>query len=48
MPPTTAPWAYYHVVGDDPTISEVLDLEPEEEAERESVGSPWVRGMVSS
>ena len=45
--------AYYrvvglgHVVGDDPTISDVLDLQPDEEAERETVGSAWVRGVVS-
>lgn len=32
-----------HVVQQDPTVAEVLDLEANEEAEREAVGSPWVR-----
>ena len=32
-----------HVVDDDPSIMEVLDLQAEEEAERAEVGQPWVR-----
>lgn len=32
-----------HVVDRDPTVGEVLDLSPNEEAERSSVGAPWVR-----
>lgn len=32
-----------HVVQQDPTVAEVLDLAANEEAEREVVGGPWVR-----
>jgi hypothetical protein len=32
-----------HVVQHDRTLQEVLDLDPGEEAERSSIGSPWVR-----
>lgn len=32
-----------HVLEQDPTIAEVLDLQPNEEAERGSVGAAWVR-----
>ena len=32
-----------HVIDRDPTVSEVLDLQPNEEAEREAVGESWVR-----
>ena len=32
-----------HVVDDDPTVREVLDLEENEGAERTTVGGPWVR-----
>lgn len=41
--------AYYrvvglgHVVDLDPTLSAVLDLQPDEEAERPDVGGPWTR-----
>ena len=32
-----------HVVSQDPTIAEVLDLEADEEAERQVEAGPWVR-----
>jgi hypothetical protein len=32
-----------HVLGSDPTLAAVLDLEPFQEAEREVVGGLWVR-----
>ena len=32
-----------HVVSHDPTLEEVLDLAPEWDAERPSVGEPWTR-----
>lgn len=32
-----------HVLQQDRTVAEVLDLAPNEEAEREVVGGPWVR-----
>lgn len=32
-----------HVVDHDPTLLEVLDLNPGEEAERSGVGASWVR-----
>lgn len=34
-----------HVVEGDETLSEVLDLAPNEEAERVSVGTPWTRAQ---
>ena len=37
-----------HVVDDDPTITEVLDLGANEEAERRSVGEAWARSTVQS
>jgi hypothetical protein len=33
----------YHAVDEDPTLVEILDLEPGEEAVRERRGGPWVR-----
>jgi hypothetical protein len=33
----------YHHVDEDPTLIDVLDLEPGEEAERDRVGGPWTR-----
>ena len=35
-----------HVIDNDPTIAQVLDLSPNEEAERKSVGEPWVRSRL--
>lgn len=32
-----------HVIGSDASVAEVLDLEPNEEAERASVGAAWSR-----
>jgi hypothetical protein len=32
-----------HIVGFDPTVSEVADIGVDEKAERESVAHPWVR-----
>ncbi|MGY3379464.1 hypothetical protein ACVWYS_001421 [Arthrobacter sp. TE12231] len=32
-----------HVVDYDPSVAEVLDLRPNQEAEREAVGEPWRR-----
>ena len=32
-----------HVLEHDPTLAEVLDLQPNEEAEREAVGASWIR-----
>lgn len=32
-----------HVIDDDPGLSEILDLAPNQEAERSTVGDPWVR-----
>jgi hypothetical protein len=34
----------YHAVDADPTLLDVLDLEPGEQAERDHVGGPWTRG----
>ena len=34
----------HHAVDEDPTLAEVLDLEPGESAERIRVGAPWTRG----
>ena len=34
----------YHAVDEDPTLLDVLDLEPGQQAERERVGGPWTRG----
>ena len=36
-----------HEVAKDPTLTEVLDLLPEQEAERERVGGPWTRSTLS-
>jgi len=35
-----------HATELDPTVEQVLDLRPNEEATRESVDAPWVRGNV--
>ena len=35
-----------HVIDDDSTLEAILDLEPDEEAERSSVGANWVRSLV--
>jgi hypothetical protein len=35
-----------HEVDKDRTLLEILDLAPEEEAEREEVGGVWTRGRV--
>ncbi|KIG11512.1 hypothetical protein DB30_03792 [Enhygromyxa salina] len=35
-----------HVLDDDPTLREVLNLEPGWEAERSGLGQPWRRGLV--
>jgi uncharacterized protein YegJ (DUF2314 family) len=35
-----------HVLEQDPTLTELLDLSPNEEAERDEVGGPWVRTIV--
>jgi hypothetical protein len=35
-----------HVVRQDTSLEDVLDLEPNEEAERATVGGSWVRGRV--
>jgi hypothetical protein len=32
-----------HVIEQDPTVAEVLDLAANEEAERQAVGGPWAR-----
>ena len=32
-----------HVVNYDPSVTELFDLRPNQEAEREAVGDPWVR-----
>lgn len=32
-----------HVIDYDPSVAEVLDLCPNQEAEREAVGEPWLR-----
>jgi hypothetical protein len=32
-----------HLVEGDPSLSEVLDLDPDQEAERQAVGSTWTR-----
>lgn len=32
-----------HVIDYDPSVAEVLDLHPNQEAEREAVGEPWLR-----
>ena len=32
-----------HLIDADPTLSEILNLEPEQEAERQSVGANWIR-----
>ena len=32
-----------HLIEDDPELSNVLDLMPNQEAERESPGKPWIR-----
>jgi hypothetical protein len=32
-----------HVIDYDPSVAEVLDLRPNQEAEREAVGEPWLR-----
>jgi hypothetical protein len=32
-----------HVLDEDPTVVDVLDLDVNEEAERTTVGGPWVR-----
>lgn len=32
-----------HVLDYDPSVAEVLDLRPNQEAEREAVGEPWAR-----
>ncbi|WP_157439426.1 hypothetical protein [Aeromicrobium sp. Root344] len=36
-----------HVVEDDRTLIDVLDLDTNEEAERRSVGDDWVRSMCA-
>lgn len=33
----------FHLVDADPTIADVLDLEPGESATRERIGGPWAR-----
>jgi hypothetical protein len=33
----------HHAVDEDPTLADVLDLEPGEQAVRERVGGPWTR-----
>lgn len=35
----------HHLVEDDPTLLDVLDLMPNERADRDGVGGPWVRAM---
>jgi len=35
-----------HVISHDPTVAELLDLEPNQEAERAAVGEPWTRSEV--
>lgn len=35
-----------HLVDDDPSLAEVLDLAPGEQAERVDAGAPWVRTVV--
>lgn len=35
-----------HVIDADPTLNEVLDLKPDEEAERSSVGGDWTRNII--
>lgn len=37
-----------HEIVKDPTLLEVLDLLPDENAEREQVGGAWVRGQVEA
>jgi hypothetical protein len=32
-----------HVIDYDPSVAEVLDLRPNQEAERDAVGEPWLR-----
>ena len=45
--------AYYKVVGighvleRDPSLVDLLDLAPEEEAERSALGAPWIRTDLS-
>lgn len=35
-----------HVIDQDPTVAEVLDLSANEEAERDMVGGQWVRSRI--
>ena len=36
-----------HVLEEAPSVGDVLDLAPNEEAERVSVGAPWVRSLLT-
>ena len=38
----------FHAIDEDPTLLDVLDLEPGEEAERERRGGPWTRRRSKS
>jgi len=35
-----------HLIDRDPGLLELMDLAPEQEANRDNVGSPWIRGNV--
>ena len=35
-----------HEIEKDRTLLEILDLAPEEDAERDEVGGPWTRGQI--
>jgi hypothetical protein len=45
--PVSTAWST-HVVGLDPSVGDVLDLQPNEEAERISVGGPWTTALIDT